>query len=114
MNGIKASVTTAILLAFVAGVGAGAWVSDLRAAPTRPTSLSIERRVKAWTDRHELTPSEVRRLRDVLLRYDADRKRILSELSKDEWTRLNQLRTDSRKDIDLILSNGGTAPASGG
>jgi len=114
VNGIKGAVTAAILLAFVAGVGAGAWVSDLRAAPARPTSVSIERRVQSWTEKHEMTPSQQRRLRDVLLRYDADRRRILSELSKDEWARLNQLRTDSRKDIDRILEDGHTAPASGG
>ena len=114
MNGIKAAVSGAIILAFVAGLGAGAWVSDLRAAPARTKSVSIERRVKAWTDKHEMTASQQRRLRDVLLRYDADRRQILSQLSKDEWARLNLLRTASRKDIDRILEDGITAPASGG
>ena len=114
MGGIKRTVFFALLLAFVAGIGAGAWVSDLRAAPDAPAN-SIERRVEAWRDRYDLTTSQVRRLRDVLLRYDAGSKRVLTELDTERWRRIKRLESDARKDIDRILGKeDASAPEKGG
>jgi len=102
MREFKATILAAVALAFVAGIGAGAWFGSLRAAPTanRP---SVDRRLETWVERYNLTPSQQRHLRAVLLRYDGGRDRIYSELSGEQWRRLNQLRERSQLEIDEIL-----------
>jgi len=113
MRDLKRAVLAALLLAFVAGLGAGAWVSDLRAAG-EATPPSMDRRVQAWTDRYGLSPSQERRLRDVLLRYDAGRTKILSELDTQRWQRIEKLRLEAREDIDRILQEADPAAADSG
>ena len=114
MRGLKGAVCLALVLAFCAGVGAGAWLGDLRAAPDEPRTVSIDKRVEAWSKAHDLTKSQERQIRDVLLRYDADRRNIRSEMSKDQWARVHKLRLESREKIDRILREGDSAPVSGG
>ena len=114
MREFKTLVLVAVLLAFIGGVGAGAWIGSLRAAPaTNPPS--VERRMKAWKERYNLTPSEQRQLRAVLVRYDSGRDGIYSELSSEQWRRLNELREKSQREIDEILKGRTTtnSPAGG-
>ena len=59
--------------------------------------------MKAWKDRYNLTPSEQRQVRAALARYDAARDGIYSELSSEQWRRLNELREKSQQEIDEIL-----------
>ena len=114
MSDVKRTVLFALLLAFVGGIGAGAWVSDLRAAPNT-VQPSIERRVEAWRAKYDLTPSQVRQVRDVLLRYDAGSTRIRNEMDSERWRRIQKLRTDANKDIDRILGKEEPdAPVTGG
>jgi hypothetical protein len=108
MREFKTLVLAAVALAFVAGIGAGSWISDLRAATT-PSHPSVERRLENWNKRYNLTPSQQRRIRSVLVRYDAGRDRIFSEISAEQWQRLNRNLADSQREIDEILQE--QAPA---
>ena len=115
MTDVTRTVVAALLLAFVAGVGAGAWVVDLRAASRDQSEQSVDRRVESWKKKYDLTPSQERRLRDVFLRYDAGRKTILTELDTERWRRIVRLREEALKDVDAILGKERpSAPESGG
>ena len=114
MREFKALVLGAVALAFVAGIGAGAWIGNLRAAPAA-NRISVDRRLEDWNNRYHLTPSQQRRVRAVLVRYDGGRDRIYSELNAEQWRRLNLLRKKSREEIDRILEEGiATDSPSGG
>ena len=102
MREFKATILAAVLLAFVAGIGAGAWIGDLRASPTG-NPPSVDSRLKNWTERYDLTPSQQRRLRSVLIRYDSGSRQIRSELNRDQRERLAALGEQSQQEIDKIL-----------
>ena len=103
MREFKATILAAVLLAFVAGVGAGAWIGDLRASPAG-SPPSVDSRLRIWAERYDLTPSQQRRLRSVLIRYDSGRAEITSELNRDQRKRLDALRERSQQEIDQILN----------
>jgi hypothetical protein len=103
MNDVKRLVVAAVVLAFLAGLGAGAWVGDLRAAGAN-AAPSMDTRVEAYRKKYDLDASEQRRVRDVLLRYDAGRERVMSELDGERWKKLNELLTQAQKDIENILA----------
>jgi len=68
-----------------------------------------------WNARYDLTPTQQRRIRQVLASYDARRARIQSELDAEHWQRGNRLLEKSRKEIDRILAETPTAtPGNGG
>ena len=113
MSDVKRAMIAAVLLAFVAGVGAGAWVSDLRAA-SEPAEQPVDRRVQQWKEKYDLTPSQERRLRDVFLRYDAGRKKILTELDTVRWQKTVRLREEALKDVAVILGKDQPAGPDGG
>ena len=115
MNEVKRTVLAALVLAFVAGVGAGAWVGELRAAAGERDDVSVDVRLRAYDEKYDLTPSEERRVRDVLLRYDAKRTEILSELDAERWQRLQLALEKARADLAEILDERDTpGPANGG
>jgi len=115
MHEVKRTFIAALALAFVAGVGAGAWVGELRAAAGEADDVSVDVRLRAYDEKYDLTPSEERRVRDVLLRYDAKRMEILSELDETRWQRLHRALEEARGDLRKILEDRETAaPASGG
>ena len=85
MREFKAAILLALVLAFVGGLGAGAWIGSLRAAPQTPRR-SVDRRLESWKERYELTPSQERRLREVLIRYDKGRDRVRAQMDAERWT----------------------------
>jgi len=112
MREFKTLVIGAVVLAFVGGMGAGAWIGSLRAATLlRP---SVDRRLQDWTERYDLSPSQERRVRAVLVRYDGGRDRIYSEISSEQWRRLNRLRDKSQQELDKILQEGTTSDSPDG
>ncbi len=102
MREFKTTILASVILAFVAGIGAGAWIGNLRASPANGQA-SVDRRLQSWTERYDLTPSQQRQLRAVLIRYDSGRKQIRSELNRDQRIRLEQLSKRSQDEIDKIL-----------
>ena len=113
MREFKTTILASVMLAFVAGIGAGAWIGDLRASPASGHP-SVDRRLKNWTERYDLTPSQQRQLRSVLLRYDAGRNQIRSELNRDQRMRLEQLSKRSQDEIDKILKERTTTDSPSG
>ncbi|MEM8885313.1 MAG: hypothetical protein AAGD14_14690 [Planctomycetota bacterium] len=103
MAGLKRTIAAALLLAFVAGLGAGAWMSDLRAAPRKAATPSADRRADAFQEKYDLTASQRRRVRDIIVRYDQKRRSILTELDSERWQRIERLAAVSRQAIDEIL-----------
>ena len=114
MREFKALILTCVALAFIGGVGLGAWVGTLRAATPQP-ARSLDRRMTDWTTRYDLTRSQSRRIRGVLVRYDREKSQILSELDAEHWKRIYKLREISHVEIDKILVERAHAtPANGG
>ena len=102
MREFKSTILASVILAFIAGIGAGAWIGNLRASPAS-RSASVDQRLRIWTERYDLTPSQQRQLRSVLIRDDAGRREIRSELNRDQRRRLEQLNKQSQAAIDKIL-----------
>ncbi|MHC4953159.1 MAG: hypothetical protein ACYTGZ_04660 [Planctomycetota bacterium] len=113
MREFKAAILLALVLAFVGGLGAGAWIGSLRAAPQTPRR-SVDRRLESWKERYELTPSQERRLREVLIRYDKGRDRVRAQMDAERWTHVDKLRRKAHDDIQEILHESAPAVSVGG
>ena len=114
MHGLKGPILLALLLAFIGGVGAGAWIGSLRAAPLVPLR-SVDRRLESWKERYDLTPSKERRLREVLIRYDKGRDGVRAQLDAARWNQVDQLRRTAHAQIQEILHGSApTVPVGGG
>jgi gas vesicle protein len=73
MRQLKALILASLALVFVAGVGTGAWIGSLAAATPAPT---LDRRVRDFTKVYDLSPTQVRQLREILYDHDQKKKRL--------------------------------------
>jgi hypothetical protein len=92
-----------LVLTFLGGVGTGAFVGALSAAP-RASGPTVDRRLEDWKRYFALDASQERRLRAVLLRYDHAVEGIREEVSAEQARRLVALRESSRDEIREILT----------
>jgi hypothetical protein len=97
MRQLKALLLAAMALVFVAGVGTGAWIGTLAAAPRAPRSL--DRRVEDFRRMLGLSPTQARQVREILA--DHDRKR--EEMRRPTPEQL-ALETGTRARIRTILT----------
>jgi len=91
-------------LTYLGGLGAGAWVGTLTAAP-RMRAASVDRRLGDFTEHFDLNPSQVRQLRAVLFRYDKAVDEIRSRLTAREMREKLALERASREAIRTILDD---------
>ncbi|HEX5137596.1 MAG TPA: hypothetical protein VFY93_11520 [Planctomycetota bacterium] len=101
MRQLKALLLAALALVFVAGVGTGAWIGSLAAAPPQPRKL--DRRVQDFERVFDLSPTQVRRLREILYDFDRDKKRI-QQPTPEQTQELRTLEAESRGRIREILT----------
>ena len=104
MRDIRNLFLSVILLTFVGGVGVGAWLGSLRAAPAQPQKRSVERRMEDWKQVFELDASQERRLRAALNYYEMQRDRIRQEVSSEQFVRVHRLQEECREKVREILT----------
>jgi hypothetical protein len=100
MRQLKALIFASLALVFVAGVGTGAWIGTLAAATPGPT---LDRRVRDFTDAYELSPTQVRQLREILHDHDQEKERI-RQLTPEQFRELRALEAVSRGRIRQMLT----------
>ena len=90
-------------LTFVGGIGTGAWIGTLLAAPPKK-SAQLERRVRDFMQHFDLDATQVRQLRTVLADYDHGKEKIKATLTAEQLREIRALEETSRKRIRLILA----------
>jgi len=101
MRQLKALVIAALALVFVAGAGTGAWIGSLAAARQEPRKL--DRRVQDFQRFFDLSPTQVRQLREILYDHDQKKERI-RQLTPEQSRELRTLEAESRGRIRQILT----------
>jgi len=101
MRQLKALLLAALALVFVAGVGTGAWIGSLAAATQGPPSL--DRRVDDFKDAFDLSPTQVRQLREILHDHDQKKERI-RQPTAEQFQELRTLEAESRGRIRKMLT----------
>jgi hypothetical protein len=91
-------------LTFLGGIGTGAWIGTLLAAPPKQAA-KLERRVQEFMDTFDLDATQERQLRTVLADYDHKKDRIKATLTPEQFRRIRTLEETSRKRIRLILND---------
>jgi len=104
MRDIRNLFLAVILLTFVGGVGTGAWLGSLRAAPDQPNKRNIDRRMEDWNRVFQLDASQTRRLRGALQYYEAQRERIRQDAYAEQGARVLRLKEECREKVREILT----------
>jgi hypothetical protein len=101
MRQLKVLLVATLALVFVAGVGTGAWIGTLAAATQAPPTL--DRRVRDFQRNFDLTPTQVRQLRETLHDHDVRKDRI-RQPSPEQFQALRALEEESRARIRALLT----------
>ena len=104
MRDIRNLFLAVILLTFVGGVGIGAWLGSLHAAPAQAPNRGVERRMEDWKRVFDLDASQERRLRAALHFYEIERDRIRQEVSSEQYLRVRHLQEQCREKVREILT----------
>ena len=100
MRQLKALLLAALLLVFVAGVGTGAWIGSLAAATQGPPTRD---RVRDYQRVLDLSPTQVRQLREILHDHDKQKERI-RQMTPEQFQEVLALEAESRGRIRQILT----------
>ena len=90
-------------LTFLGGIGTGAWIGTLLAAPPKQAA-KLERRVGDFGEHFDLDATQKRQLRTVLADYDHRKDQIKATLTPEQLRRIRTLEESSRERIRLILT----------
>ena len=91
-------------LTFVGGLGTGAWIGTVLAAPPKQAAR-LDRRVQDFKRHFDLDATQERQLRMVLADYDHKKDQIKGTLTPEQLGRIRTLEEASRKRIRLILAD---------
>ncbi|MHC4971747.1 MAG: hypothetical protein ACYTG3_05400 [Planctomycetota bacterium] len=104
MRQLKQLFLIVLALTFVGGIGTGAWIGTLLAAPPKP-GAKLERRVEDFKHYFpDLDATQERQLRTVLADYDHKKDRIKATLTPEQLRRIRTLEDSSRERIRLLLT----------
>jgi hypothetical protein len=104
MRQIERLLLVVLGLTFIGGVGTGAWIGTLLAAPPKQAAR-LERRVQDFLQHFDLDATQERQLRTVLADYDRNKEKIKGTLTPEQLRRIRTLEDESRKRIRLILTD---------
>jgi hypothetical protein len=102
MRQLKALILVSLALVFVAGVGTGAWIGTLAAATKGPPA-DFDPRVRDFQRFFDLSPTQVRQLREILYDFDQNKKRI-QQPTPEQFRELRALEAESREHIRQMLT----------
>lgn len=103
MRQLRQILVVVLVLTFVGGIGTGAWIGTLLAAPPR-AAARLDRRVKDFLRHFDLDATQTRRLRTVLADYDHRKEQIKATLTPEQLRRIRTLEESSRERIRLLLT----------
>ncbi|MHC4816747.1 MAG: hypothetical protein ACYTF8_01630, partial [Planctomycetota bacterium] len=103
MHQLKRLFLIVLGLTFVGGLGTGAWIGTLLAAPPRQ-GAKLDRRVQDFKLYFDLDATQERQLRTVLADYDHKKDQIKNTLTPEQLRQIRSLEETSRKRIRLILA----------
>ncbi len=103
MRQLKQLLFIVLVLTFVGGVGTGAWIGTLLAAPPR-AAARLDRRVDDFRQHFDLDATQQRQLRTVLADYDRKKEQIKATLTPEQLRRIRTLEESSRERIRLLLT----------
>ena len=102
MRELKRLFIGVLALTFVGGIGLGAWVGTLTAAP-RFQERDLDRRVQDFTDHFDLNESQIRQLRAILYRHDKAvakiQERMTAQERRDTWAQEDASRERIRNEV---------------
>lgn len=104
MHQLKRLFLIVLGLTFVGGIGTGAWIGTLLAAPPKKAA-SLERRVHDFRQHFDLDATQERQLKTVLADYDHKKGKIKATLTAEQLRQIRALEEASRKKIRLILTD---------
>jgi hypothetical protein len=103
MRQLKRLLLIVLGLTFLGGLGTGAWIGTLLAAPPRPAAR-LDRRVDDFKRHFDLDATQERQLRTVLADYDHRKDQIKNTLTPEQLRQIHALEEASRKRIRLLLT----------
>ena len=103
MRQLKRLLLIVLALTFLGGLGTGAWIGALLAAPPKPAA-KLDRRVDDFKAHFDLDATQERQLRTVLADYDHQKDQIKGTLTPEQLRQIRSLEDSSRKRIRLILT----------
>lgn len=103
MRQLKQLLFVVLVLTFVGGIGTGAWIGTLLAAPPKPAAR-LDRRVDDFLKHFDLDATQQRQLRTVLADYDRKKDQIKATLTPEQLRRIRTLEESSRERIRLLLT----------
>jgi len=103
MRGWKRLFFAVQALTLVGGLGIGAFVATLSAAPELPASPSVERRVGEYREAFDLDASQARRLREVLERHDAEARAVRERIDEERFRELQRIHERAREELRGLL-----------
>ena len=102
MRDLKRLLSVVLLLTFLAGIGMGAWIGKLAAAP-KEDARSVERRVSDWQRFFQLNATQVRRLESILAQYDQQVRRVREQGTAEQTRKIRTLQEESRQTIRKLV-----------
>ena len=112
MREVKRLIIGVMVLTFLAGVGTGTWIQSLLAASPEKASANLDRRVQDFEQHFELSQTQIRLLKGVLLDYDMKKREIRDRVSAEGLREFGE-GPDAAKEQhreNALLNDAGRAP----
>ena len=103
MRELKRLFLLVLVLTFLGGIGTGAWIGSLTAAPEAEVRHDDDR-VAAFEERLSLDATQVRQLRVILAEHDGKIRNIRQQITKEQFRRKLAQEELSRARIREILT----------
>ena len=103
MRELKRLFLLVLFLTFLGGIGTGAWIGGLTAAPAA-TAAGTDDRVAEFERRLDLDKTQVRKLRQILGHHDRKIRHLQNEITAEQFKRKLAQEDRSRDQIRQILT----------
>ncbi|MHC4958973.1 MAG: hypothetical protein ACYTGN_11420 [Planctomycetota bacterium] len=106
MGSLKRMVLLALAFAFIGGLGTGAWIGTLTAAPVNSGDPTIDDRVGEFERALDLDATQLRQLRSVLDAHDKAIDEIHRDITTEQFRRKLATEERTRRLIRALLRPG--------
>ena len=98
MRELKKLLLCALVLVYLGGIGTGAWIGSLAAAPGTP-HVDTDRRVQAFVNTFGLTESQTRQLRTIIAQHGKANRTIEQQINETQLRQKLVLEAETRDRI---------------